>query len=74
MLRNELSEDSASVRKDWQMLDSINGTKASSIIYSIVEIAKTNHLKPYDYFNYLLSEIPNHVEEKANSFLEELLP
>ena len=61
-------------KKNWQMIDTINGAKASAIIYSITETAKANNLKPYDYFEYLLSEIPNHMDEKDNSFLENLLP
>ena len=61
-------------KKNWQMIDTINGAKASAIIYSIAETAKANNLKPYDYFEYLLSEIPNHMDEKTNSFLEDLLP
>ena len=61
-------------KKNWQMIDTINGAKASAIIYSIAETAKANNLKPYDYFEYLLSEIPNHMDEKDNSFLENLLP
>ena len=61
-------------KKNWQMIDTINGAKASAIIYSIAETAKANNLKPYDYFEYLLSEIPNHMDEKDNSFLVNLLP
>lgn len=38
------------------------------------ETAKANKLKPYDYFEYLLSEIPNHMNDKDLSFLEDLLP
>lgn len=55
-------------------IDTINGAKASAIIYSIAETAKANNLKPYDYFEYLLSEIPNHMDGKEHSFLEDLLP
>ena len=61
-------------KKNWQMIDTINGAKASAIIYSIAETAKANNLKPYDYFEYLLSEIPNHMDDRDNSFLEDLLP
>lgn len=32
---------------------------ASAVIYSLVETAKENNLKPYEYFNYLLSNMPN---------------
>ena len=59
-------------KKNWQMIDIINGAKASAIIYSIAETAKANNLKLYDYFEYLLSEIPNHMEEKDKSFLEDV--
>ena len=61
-------------KKNWQMIDTINGAKASAIIYSIAETAKANNLKPYDYFEYLLSEIPNHMDNTDYSFLEDLLP
>ena len=61
-------------KKNCQMIDTINSAKSSAIIYSIAEIANANNLKPYDYFEYLLFEIPNHMDEKANSFLEDLLP
>lgn len=56
------------------MIDTINGAKTSAIIYSIAETAKANHLKPYYYFEYLLSEIPNHMDETDHPFLEDLLP
>lgn len=56
------------------MIDTINGTKVSAIIYSIAETAKANNLKLYDYFEYLLSEIPNHMDDTDNSLLEDLLP
>jgi hypothetical protein len=37
---------------------SANGAQASATLYSIIETAKANGLVPYDYLNYLLSEIP----------------
>lgn len=61
-------------KKNWVMIDTIAGAESSAIVYSIAETAKANNLKPYDYFEYLLSEIPNHMDEKDLSFLEELLP
>ena len=61
-------------KKNWQMIDTINGAKSSAIIYSIVETAKANNLKPYDYVQYLLEEIPKHMDDKDCSFLEDLLP
>ena len=61
-------------RKNWQMIDTIKGAKSSAIIYSIAETAKANRLKPYDYFEYLLQEIPKHMEGSDRSFLDKLLP
>lgn len=61
-------------KKNWQMIDTINGAHSSAIIYSIAETAKANNLKPYDYFVYLLEEIPKHMDKEDRSFLEALLP
>lgn len=61
-------------KKNWQTIDTISGAKSSAIIYSIAETAKANNLKPYEYFEYLLSEIPEHMDDTDKSFLEDLLP
>ena len=61
-------------KKNWQMIDTIHGAKSSAIIYSIVETAKANNLKPFDYVEYLLEEIPKHMDDRDCSFLEDLLP
>ena len=61
-------------KKNWQMIDTIHGAKSSAIIYSIVETAKANNLKPFDYVQHLLEEIPKHMNDKDCSFLEDLLP
>ena len=61
-------------KKNWVMIDTIAGAKSSAIIYSIAETAKANSLKPYDYFEYLLTEIPKHLDDTDRSFLEDLLP
>ena len=61
-------------RKNWQLIDTIRGAENSAIIYSIAETAKANDLKPYEYFKYLLTEIPKHMEDTELSFLEKLLP
>ena len=56
------------------MIDTIHGSNSSAIIYSIVETAKANNLKPFDYVQYLLEEISKHMEDKECSFLEDFLP
>lgn len=61
-------------KKNWQIIDTIRGAKSSAVIYSIVETAKANNLKPFDYVQHLLEEIPKHMDDKDCSFLEDLLP
>lgn len=62
-------------KKNWEIIDTINGATSSAIIYSIAETAKANNLKPYEYFEYLLTEIRNtHMEDTDKSFLDNLLP
>ena len=61
-------------KKNWEVIDTINGAKTSAVIYSIAETAKANNLKPYEYFEHLLTVIPEHMEDTDRSFLEELLP
>lgn len=61
-------------KKNWVMIDTVAGADASAIIYSLAETAKANNLKPYDYFEHLLTEIPKHMDERDTSFCEDLLP
>ena len=55
-------------RKNWLIIDTIRGAQSSAIIYSIAETAKANNLKPYEYFEYLLEEIPQHMEDTDLNF------
>ena len=61
-------------KKNWEMIDTLHGASSSAIIYSIAETAKANRLKPYEYFEFLLTEIPKHMEDKNTDFLSDLLP
>lgn len=61
-------------RKNWVMVDTISGAKASAIAYSLVETAKANRLNVYEYFKHLLTEIPKHMDDTDLSFCEDLLP
>lgn len=38
----------------------------------LAETAKANRMKPYDYFEYLLTEIPKHLNDTDCSFLDDL--
>ena len=55
-------------------IDTVAGAKSSAVIYSIAETAKANNLKPYEYYEYLLTEIPKHMDDKDYRFCEDLLP
>ena len=61
-------------RSNWRVMDTIHGAQASAIVYSIVETAKANNLKPYEYLCLLLTEIPKHMDETSAAFLDNLLP
>lgn len=61
-------------RKNFVLMGSDNGARASAMIYSLAETAKANNLNPYKYFEMLLTVIPNHMEDKNLAFLDELLP
>lgn len=61
-------------KKNWVMHDTTYGASASAIIYSIAETAKANNLKPYKYFEHLLTEIPKHMDDKSIDFIVDLLP
>ena len=61
-------------RKNFVIIESDNGAKASAMLYSLVETAKANLVNTYRYFELLLTEIPKHMDDKDLSFIEELLP
>ncbi len=61
-------------RKNWQIIDTMSGAGASAVLYSLVETAKANQLRPYDYFKHLLEEIPKHMDDHDFNFLEDLMP
>ena len=61
-------------RKTWKLIDTPSGADASATMYSIVETAKANNIKVYDYLKLLLDEIPKHMDGKDTDFLDELMP
>lgn len=61
-------------RKNWVNMYSTKGAQASAVIYSIVETAKANNLKVYDYMEYLFTELPKHMDDKKRDFIKDLLP
>lgn len=61
-------------KKNCYLIDTIHGAKASAIIYSIVETAKANNLKPYEYVEHILTELPERLNDTDRTFLDDLLP
>ena len=63
--------------REYEVITAISGTKSSAVLYSIVETAKANYLKIYEYLKYILTESPKHYQEAINGnfeYIEDLLP
>jgi transposase len=56
-------------RKNWLFSSTPKGARASSVIYSVIETAKENSLKPFEYLKYLFEMIPNVSSVKLDSLL-----
>jgi hypothetical protein len=56
-------------RKNWMFSATPKGAKASAVIYSIIETAKENGLKPFEYLKYLFETMPNMAAEPLDSLL-----
>jgi transposase len=46
-------------RRNWLFCNTVNGADASAIVYSIIETAKANGLKPFEYLEFLFETMPN---------------
>lgn len=53
-------------KKNWMFHNTAKGAHASALVYSISETAKLNDLRPYNYFKYILTELPKHCDPKGN--------
>lgn len=60
-------------RKNWIFSNTPRGANASAIIYSIIETAKENGLKPYNYLVYLFEQLPN-IDTRDIAAVDSLLP
>lgn len=60
-------------RRNWLFSNSIKGAEASASIYSLIETAKVNQLKPYDYFEYLLTALTE-IDINDDKELEKIMP
>ena len=60
-------------RKNWLFSNTPKGADASAIIYSIMETAKESGLKPFEYFQHLLEELPQ-IDRTDKEKLKRYLP
>lgn len=60
-------------RKNFLFSNTPRGAKSSAIIYSIIETAKENNLKPFNYLTYLFEQLPN-VDTDDAAVIDSLLP
>ena len=60
-------------RKNWLFANTPRGANASAVIYSIIETAKENGLRPFEYFCYVFKTAPN-LDLHNTQQLDTLLP
>ena len=59
-------------RKNFLFHDTVDGAKASAIVYSIVETAKENNLNIFQYLQTLLLYMPDYINEPDG--IEDMMP
>ncbi len=64
----------SSLRRNMLFCDSIDGAKATAIMYSIVETARRNGANIYWYLRYVLEKMPHDEENPGEEFLETMMP
>jgi transposase len=61
-------------RKNWLFSNTPGGAKASAAFYSIIETAKENNLKPFEYLEFIFRTVPNPDFGQQPDLLDQLLP
>ena len=56
-------------RRNWLFCNTVNGAKASATVYSIIESAKANLLRPFEYLEFLFETMPNMTYSAIDSLL-----
>ena len=56
-------------RKNWLFANTPSGAKASATVFSIIETAKENGLKPYEYLRFIFTKAPNLNAEESPDIL-----
>lgn len=56
-------------RKNWLFSNTPKGAKASATVFSVIETAKENGLRPYEYLRYLFEQLPNITTSQIDALL-----
>jgi len=61
-------------RRNWLFADTVDGARASAMAYSIIQTAIANGLNPYQYLNYLFTELPTFLTKDPSGDLTPFFP
>ena len=61
-------------KKNWEFCDTVSGAESSAIVYSLIETAKANSLRPYYYLTHVLTEMAAHQNDNNTDYLKDLAP
>ena len=61
-------------RKGWLFSDTPQGARASAVIYSLIETAKANNIKPAEWLEHILLVSPDRFAHIPNYEVDDLLP
>ena len=61
-------------RKGWLFSDTVNGARASAVIYSLIETAKANGINAGEWLEHVLSVLPERFAYDPNDCIDDLLP
>jgi transposase len=56
-------------RRNWLFCNTVAGADASALVFSIIETAKANGLKPFEYLEFILEKMPNTTMGAIDSLL-----
>ena len=52
----------------------VSGAESSVIIQTLIETARANGADPYYYLKYLMEQMPKHLYEKGQEYMQEMMP
>lgn len=61
-------------KHSWHVIATPKGAKSSAMLYSIVETARANGLKPYAYLKYVLEYMLAHAGDAVSDYMDDIMP